>query len=119
MLTACSACGSQRAQPPSLARADAQPLIVLAQQIAGEGACAQRRDIPLLQRRAIALVNARRVPPELQDTFVSGVNALAADTPPCVPPVPVATPAPAPAPQPSHGHEKHDHGKHHGHEGGD
>jgi hypothetical protein len=116
LLTACSACGSQRAQPPTLARADAQPLIVLAQRIAGEGACAQQRDIPLLQHRAIALVNARRVPPELQDTFISGVNALAADTPPCVPPVPVATPAPPPPP---HGHEKHHHEKHHGHEGRD
>jgi hypothetical protein len=115
LLTACSACGSHPAQPPTLARADAQPLIALAQRIAGENACAQQRDIPLLQHQAIALVNARRVPPELQDTFVSGVNALAADTPPCVPPVPIAIPAPPPP----HGHEKHDHGKHHGHEGGD
>jgi hypothetical protein len=114
LLTACSACGSQRAQPPTLARADAQPLIALAQRIAGEDACAQGRDIPLLQHQAIALVNARRVPTELQDTFVSGVNALAADRPPCVPPVPIATPTPAP---PEHGHGKHDHGKHNGNEG--
>jgi hypothetical protein len=97
---------------------DARPLVALANRISNERACAQRRDIRLLQQRAVNLVNARRVPTDLQDPLMSGVNALAADTPPCVPAVPVQpTPPPAPAPPP-HGHdhpkppEKHEHDKH-------
>jgi hypothetical protein len=96
---------------------DARPLVALANQISNESACAQRRDIGLLQQRAAELVNARRVPSDLQEPLMSGVNALAADTPPCVPVVPVQpAPPPAPAP-PAHGHghpkpEKHGHDKH-------
>jgi hypothetical protein len=122
-LTACSACGGHKAAAPALDRADARPLAALAQRIAGEGACAQRRDIQALQRRTLSLVNAGRVPAQLEDTLVSGVNGLTADTPPCVPAVPATTvsaPTPA-APRPhDHGHEPHhDHGHgpghHHGH----
>ena len=118
-LSACSACGGHQASPPALARADAQPLAALAQRIAGEGACAQRRDIQTLQQRTIALVNAGRVPAALQDTLVSGVNGLASDTPPCVPALP-ATVAVEPPPPPEHGkghekhHDHHDHGNHFG-----
>lgn len=120
LLWACSACGGHQAAPPTLARADAQPLAALARQIAGEtDPCAQQRDIRTLQQRTIALVSAGRVPAGLQDTLVSGVNALASDTRPCVPAVPAtttaSTPPPAPPPEHGRGHEKHhDHG-HHGH----
>lgn len=96
--------------PPSMARADAAPLAALARRIAGEGACGQARDIPVLQRRAVAVVNGGRVPARLQETLLSGVNALAVDTPPCVPPVTPAPTAPSPPP-PKHGH---DHGHGHG-----
>ncbi len=108
MLTACS---SRPAQGPALARVDAQPLVALASQISREGACAQRRDIPRLQQQTVALVNTSRVPAELKDPLMSGVNALAEDTPPCVPAVPVQ-PAPPPAPPKHDHHGKHDHGKH-------
>jgi hypothetical protein len=98
---------------PRLGRADAAPLILLAHRIAHEGACAQGRDIRRLTAGAIALVNARRVPGELAEPLMSGVNALAEQAPPCLPPVPQqTTTAPAPPPPP-HGHEKHEkHGKH-------
>ena len=101
-LTACN--GSSKG--PALLRADAHPLAALATQIQHEGACAQRHDIQRLQQQAQNLVNSRRVPEELQEPLMSGVNALAADSPPCVPPVPVQ---PAPPPQPPPKHEKHDH----------
>jgi hypothetical protein len=105
-----TACSSKQSAGPALARVDARPLVALANRISKESACAQRRDIHLLQQRTLKLVNARRVPTDLQDTLMSGVNALAADTPPCVPAVPVQTtsvaPPPAPAPPP-HGHDKH------------
>jgi hypothetical protein len=114
-LTACS--GSSR--QPTIARADAGPLAALATRIAGEGACAQRRDIATLQQRAVKLVNARRVPEQLQEQLLGGVNALAADAPPCIPAVPVATtPAPTAAP-PKPGQKPHGHGPpppHHGHD---
>jgi hypothetical protein len=120
-LTACS--GSS--QGPALNRADAKPLATLASRIAHEGACAQRRDIQTLQQHTMNLVNARRVPEQLQDTLMSGVNALAADAPPCIPAVPVqTTPAPpAPSPHPPHP-RPHPHpgpgpGHHHGHGGKD
>jgi hypothetical protein len=99
--------------------------VSLANRIAGEGACAQRRDIHTLQLHAVNLVNTGRVPAELQEQMMSGVSALAADAPPCVPAVPVQTtpappPAPAPPPHPKpHGHDHgndhhhHGHGKHH------
>ena len=115
-----TACSSKQSAGPALARVDARPLVVLANRISGESACAQRRDIHLLQQRTLNLVNARRVPPELQDTLMSGVNALAADAPPCVPAVPVqTTPSPPPAP-PVHDHHPHDkHGHGHGKHGGE
>jgi hypothetical protein len=95
---------------------DARPLIALANRISNESACAQRRDIPLLQQRVAKLVNARSVPTDLQEPLMSGVNALGEDTPPCVPAVPVQ-PAPPPAPvppPPAHGHPKHEkHGHKH------
>jgi hypothetical protein len=97
---------------PRLARADAAPLIALAHRIGHEGACAQARDIRELGSRAIALVNAQKVPAELTESLMSGVNALAEQTPPCVPPVKPAPPQPTPPPAKHHGHD--DHGKHRG-----
>ena len=76
-------CGG-KAQP-QLAHADAGPLIALADRIAGEGSCGEARDIPRLGRRAIALIDAHRVPPELQEPFLSGVNDLVAQAPRCTP----------------------------------
>jgi len=100
-------CGSSG---PHMARQDAAPLITLADQIAREGPCAQARDIRALAARRVALVNAHRVPPALQESLSSGVNALVAQTPTCLPSVPAAPSAP------EHGHKpKHDH---HGKGGG-
>lgn len=70
-----------------------------------------------MQQKAIALVNAHRIPPSLQDSLMSGVNALTAETPVCLPPV---RPAPAAAPPPPPKQHGHDHGHDHGHgKGGD
>jgi hypothetical protein len=66
---------------PHLARADAAPLISLSHRIAREGPFAQARDIRALQSRALRLVNGRRVPGVLQETFLSDVNALAEPVP--------------------------------------
>lgn len=105
---------------PLLAHDDAATLISLAHKIAAEGACAQAHDIPRLRSRAVALVNAHRVPPELQDTLISGVNALGELAPVCLPTVtqqPTTTVSlPPPAPHKPHGHGDHGHG--HGHEKG-
>jgi len=51
-------------------------LVALAHQIAGERGCAQSRDIARLRSKAIALVNAGRVPDDLQEPMLSGVAAL-------------------------------------------
>ena len=110
-LTACSAlagCGSN--SQVSISRTDAAPLAALARKIAAEGPCAQRRDIAQLRQQAYALVSRRRLPSSLANPFVSGVNALTADAPPCVPPVPTTTFTPP-------GHDKHK--KPHGHDKGD
>jgi hypothetical protein len=89
-------------------------LISLAHRIATEPACAQAQDIPRLQAVAIALVNAHRVPAALQDPLMSGVGALSAQTPVCLPPV-TTTSVPAQALPPArpkhHGHHGHGHGK--------
>jgi len=90
-----------------LTRADAAPLITLSHRIAGESACAQARDIRALQRSAARLVGAHKVPSALQATFLRGVNALAAQAPPCMP---AAPPISKPAPGRGHGHGKHGHG---------
>ena len=104
---------------PRLSRVDAGPLIALAHRIPGEAACAQARDIRSLQRRAVALVNARRVPPRLQDSLMSGVNALAELAPVCIAPVQAAAPSPVPhRGAPRHGAHK-SHPKHHDHGKGD
>ncbi|HEX3808041.1 MAG TPA: hypothetical protein VHV52_14815 [Gaiellaceae bacterium] len=122
-------CGSTA--PPRLQHADATRLIALTHKIAGEGACAQNRDIPTLRSQAFALVNAHRVPAALQEPLLSGVQALGAEAPVCLPSVPVSTtPAPtvaAPAhPKPPPGPHPHPqppkppkpphppHGHHHG-----
>jgi hypothetical protein len=114
LAVACAAvltgCGGSN--PPHFARADAAPLITLSHRIGGESACAQARDIRALQRSAARLVGAHKVPSALQATFLRGVNALAAQTPPCVP---AAPPISTPAPGRAHGHGKHGHG----HGGGD
>lgn len=103
---------------PTLSHDDAAPLIALSHTISHEGPCAQARDIPRLQRRTEALVNARHVPAALAESLMSGVNALTVEAPLCMPAVPVttdATPPPEPAP-PGHAKVKHhhDHGKHGG-----
>ena len=77
-----AACGSSG---PRVARADAAPLIRLSTRIAGEAPCAQARDVRRLQQQAVALVNAHRVPADLLEPFMSGVNALAAQAPACRP----------------------------------
>ena len=93
---------------PHVARADVAPLITLADRVATEGPCAQKRDLATLQRRAIALVNRKAVPPELQEPFVAGVNDLAGRAPVCRPPAPI------PPPPVGAGHGKHgEHGKGH------
>jgi hypothetical protein len=100
-------CGGSK---PRLARTDARSLIALTDRIAREGACAQARDIAALRARSLQLINQRRIPAELQEPFLSGVNALGAQTPACVPTV---TPAPtSPSPKPGKRHGK-GHGKDH------
>jgi hypothetical protein len=102
---------------PHLARSDTAPLVALADKISREGACAQARDIRALSSLRTKLLNAHKVPSALQEPLSSGVNALAALTPPCLPAVPAATVAPpAPSSPADHGkkpkHEKgHGHGK--------
>jgi hypothetical protein len=69
-------------------------------------------------------VNAHRVPAALADPFMSGVNALSAQRPACVPAVPAQPPEPKvttapPPPAPRRGHHGHEHGHGHGHENGD
>jgi hypothetical protein len=86
---------------PALDRADARQLIALAKQAAAApGGCAQQRAIARVQAEAVGLVNAHRVPPELQESLMSGVNALVADQPTCLPDVPAASTTPA-APPPA------------------
>jgi hypothetical protein len=104
---------------PRLPSADASQLIAMTRKIAGENACGQSQDIPKLQAQALRLINERRVPEALQEPLLSGVQALAAQTPVCLPTAPVAAP---PAPPKPHGHfgpgpGHHHHG--HGHDGGD
>jgi hypothetical protein len=131
VLLLAAGCGSGPSRP-RLEHADAAALIDLAGRIAGESACAQARDIPKLKTRAIALVNARRVPTALQEPLISGVNALVAQQPVCLPSVPASATTPAvttpvkphgPKPRPPHGHgdhRPHHHGPGHGHgHGGD
>ncbi len=69
--------------PAKLARVDATPLIALATRITRETSCGQARDIPRLSTRVIALVNAHRVPADLQEPLLSGVNDLASHAPSC------------------------------------
>ena len=114
-LTVCSAlvtgCGSNGG--PKLEHADGAALISLAHRIASEGACAQARDIPRLRTHAIALVNAGKVPPELQEPLMSGVGALSAEQPLCLPAVTPTTTTTTTAPSPAHGRKRgHDHGDH-------
>jgi hypothetical protein len=106
-----------------LNRTDVAPLIALAGRIAHEAPCAQARDIRALDRQRVALLNAGKVPRTLQEPFSSGVNALVAQTPPCLPAVPAAVAPPVAPVAPAgdgrrHGHG-HGHGEHHGHGKGD
>jgi hypothetical protein len=110
-LTACSAlvagCGSSGG--PKLHHTDGATLIALAHRIGSEGACGQSRDIPRLRARAIALVNAGKVPAELQEPLMSAIGALGAQRPLCLPAVAATAPTPAP-----HGKGDHDHSGRHG-----
>lgn len=117
-LVLCAAgCGSGT---PHLSRTDAAPLIALADRIAREGACGQKRDLAAVRAKAIALVNRGAVPSGLEEPLLAGVNDLASRAPACTTP----RPAPAPPPPPvsaGQGHSKkhhghgHDHGHGHGH----
>jgi hypothetical protein len=68
-------------------------------------------------------VNAHRVSSALAESLMSGVNALAAQKPVCLPAVPPATTTtttePVVTPAPAHGHHEKHHRKHgkHGDEG--
>ena len=99
-------CGSAG---PRLAHEDATQLLTLADRISREAPCAQARDIRALNARRTALVNAHRVPAALQEPLSSGVNALVALTPPCLPSVPAVTVTP-PTVLPKHGKGKHGNG---------
>jgi hypothetical protein len=142
-LTACSAlagCGGGGSPAPALRKADAQRLIALSKQVETAGtACRRQGAIARVRSAASQLIDSGRVPPELQEPLSSGVNALVADQPTCLPAVTASatttapvTPAPPPAapthphgpkPKPSHGHGHghdhvppgHDHGHGHGH----
>lgn len=129
LLLLAAGCGGS-ASAPHLARSDVAPLVSLAGRISHEGACAQAHDVDRLQRRALVLVQAHRVPDALEEQFMSGVNALVAERPTCVPavaPLPATTttapapPAAPPAGPPGEGHG-HGHGPRpghgHGHGGG-
>lgn len=144
-LTACSAlaaCGGGSPPPPALRKADAQHLIALSKRVEAAGtSCARQRAIAQVRSAASQLIDSGRVPPELQETLSSGVNALVADQPTCLPAVTAsattttapATPPPVPSarptPRPKHKPKSHDHGPHghpdhghshgHGHGGGD
>jgi len=100
---------------PKLGHDDAAELIRLTDAIASEASCGQARDIAAVSARAIQLVNQGRVPAQLQEPLLAGVNSLAAHHPTCEPPLPASQ---APKPKPGHEPHKahHDHGKH---EGGD
>jgi hypothetical protein len=105
-----------------MARSDAAPLIALAHRIPGEQPCARARDIRAFEAKAIVLVNARRVPASLQESLMSGVNALHEQTPVCLPAVQASTPppttqeTPSPPAQPGPGTKRgHDSGRKHGH----
>jgi hypothetical protein len=104
---------------PHLARQDAAPLITLADRIAREAPCAQARDIRALSARRTTLINEHKVPSALQDPLSSAVNALASQTPPCLPSVPAATvTSPTTTVAPAHGN-KDKHGHHDKHKGKD
>lgn len=79
-LTVCSAlvAGCGPGGGSKLDHSDGVPLIALAHRIANEGAGVQSRDIPRLRNRAVALVNAGKVPADLQEPFLGKVNALGA-----------------------------------------
>ncbi len=108
-------CGG--ASQPKLGHDDAARLIALTDRIAAEAPCAQARDIAGVNARAIHLINQGRVPAELQEPLLAGVNSLAAHDPHCVPPT-ASTPAPdVKKPKPDHQPHGQDHKhKQHGHD---
>jgi hypothetical protein len=96
---------------PRLAHSDAAQLIALTERIPHEDACAQTRDIADVSARAVQLVDRGRVPTDLREPLLAGVNELAAHPPSCVRTV---TTAPVSPPKPKHGHDDkhHDQGQH-------
>jgi len=82
-LTVCSvlAAGCGSGGGPKLAHADGVALLSLTHRIAVERGSARAHDVSRLEARAIALVNARRVPKELQEPLLSAVNAIGAGRP--------------------------------------
>jgi hypothetical protein len=117
---ACAACGGgARDDGPKLAREDAAPLIFLSNQVARYAAsdpCRARRDIQRLQAHAIRLVGSGRVPAELKEDLMAGVNDLATHPVSCAPPPP-PRPASTPPTTTDTGHDGKDkgEGKHKGH----
>ncbi len=103
---------------PKLGHDDAAELIKLTDAIATEGSCAQARDIAAVSARAIQLVNQGRVPAELQEPLLAGVNSLASHHPTCEPPDLGPAPPLRPSQVPKPDHEPHkphnDRGKHKG-----
>jgi hypothetical protein len=102
-------CGDDR--QPRLSHADAAQLIALTERIPHEDACAQTHDIAGISARAVQLVDRGRVPADLREPLLAGVNALAARAPSCVRTV-TTTPVPPAKPKHGHGDKAHDHGKH-------
>ena len=113
-MTTVALAGCGGSSGPHLARSDAAPLISLTHRIAVEGTCAQAHDISTLRARTVALLKTHRVPAALQEPLFSGVNALAATQPVCLPSTPASTTTPAVTPQAPKPHG-HSHGHGHGH----
>jgi hypothetical protein len=113
LATGCGGSGDRH-----LSRADVAPLITLANRIAHEDPCGQKRDLAAVRERAVALVNRHAVPPDLQEQLIAGVNDLANRTPHCAPPAATVPTRTAPNPEDNQGrgrghgkgHEKHGHG---------
>ena len=105
-LAACGGGQRHATPPPALPKSLASTLAARAEQVAAAldagDSCRGATLAQRLQRDTIAAINAHRIPPALQEQVSGSVNDLAARIV-CVPP-----------PRPPE--EKHDHGKHKGHE---
>jgi hypothetical protein len=109
----CLAGGCGGSGDQHLSRAEVAPLITLANRIAHEDGCGQKRDLAAVRARAVALVNRHSVPSDLQEQLIAGVNDLADRTPHCAPTPPPPATAVRPAPPQPKADERHGHGKGH------